>query len=325
MLAFYMENANQNANLKIPKKFICIKCNFVTSRKSHYDKHLLTAKHFSSFYANHDKEDFNKYVCDCGKVYKHNSSYHRHKKSCNIKTTNISTINDTEIKNDTNLAVIKEDMVDYKSMFIKIINENSEMKSLLVEQQKQLGEQQKQIGELIPRIGNNTNNIKQKFNINVFLNEQCKDAMTMSKFLDDIKITIEDLFITKNKGITEGVSNLFIKNMNKLSLYERPIHCTDVKRETVYIKSEGSDGETAEWQKDTEQEKLKQAISDMTFVQSKNLKLYTELNPDWMDKEDKQNEYVLMMKNCTDDIKKDNRREKIIKKVCNNVYYNGDK
>ena len=324
MLAFYMENANQNANLKNSQKFSCKKCNFTTSRKSHFDKHLFTAKHISSFYANHENDKIKNYVCECGKLYKHNSSFHRHKRSCDFEIKNTcKKIAETKFI-ETDLALVK-DSDDYKSMFIKIINENSEMKSLLVEQQKQLGEQQKQIGELIPRIGNNTNNIKQKFNINVFLNEQCKDAMTMSKFLDDIKITIEDLFVTKNKGITEGVSNLFIKNMNKLSLYERPIHCTDVKRETVYIKSEGSDGETAEWQKDTEQEKLKQAISDMTFVQSKNLKLYTDQNPDWMDKEDKQSEYVLMMKNCMDDIKKDNRREKIIKKLCNSVYYNGDK
>ena len=325
MLALYMENANQNANLRNSQKFSCNICRFITSRKSHYDKHMLTAKHLSSFYANVENQKIKNYVCECGKLYKHNSSYHRHKKNCNFECNKTCKDSYEDQKNETEIAIIKEEPVDYKDMFIKIINENSEMKSLLIEQQKQLGEQQKQIGELIPRIGNNTNNIKQKFNINVFLNEQCKDAMTMSKFLDDIKVTIEDLFLTKNKGITEGVSSLFIKNMNKLSLYERPIHCTDVKRETVYIKSEGNDGETAEWQKDTEQEKLKRAISDMTFVQSKNLKLYTDQNPDWMEKEHKQNEYVLMMKNCMDDIKKDNRREKIIKKLCNNVYYNGDK
>ena len=201
-------------------------------------------------------------------------------------------------------------------MFMTMITENKELRDIVVSQQNQ-------ISELIPKIGNNNNTInKNKFNINVFLNEQCKDALTMNEFISDIKISIEDLMLTKNKGISEGVSNIFIKNMNKLSLYERPIHCTDVKRETVYIKSEGEYGDTTQWEKDKEQEKFKKAINDMKFVQSKFLNLYTEDNPDWMEKEQKQNEYMEMVKNCMDDIKKDNRQNKIIKKVCNNVYVN---
>jgi hypothetical protein len=311
--------------------FVCGNCDYNTFNKYDFNKHLLTRKHQKSLNTTHicdniaNTENKKKFGCKCGKAYMHKQSLYKHNKKCKFEEENIDEENIDEENNDAELALVKDGPVDYKSMFLKIINENSEMKSLLVEQQKQLGEQQKQIGELIPRIGNNTNNIKQKFNINVFLNEKCKDAISMSKFLDDIKVTLEDLFITKNKGITEGVSSLFIKNMNKLSLYERPIHCTDMKRETVYIKSECKDGETSTWEKDTEQEKLKRAISDMTFVQSKNLKLYTEQNPDWMEKEHKQTEYIMMMKNCMDDIKKDNRKEKVIRKICNNVYYNGEK
>ena len=307
--------------------FNCDKCNYSSNKKSQYERHVQTKKHNQSHLEiKKDKKD--PHLCNnCSKEFKTYSGLWKHKKNCTYeicKSSEICANKETQIINT-------DEILDYKGMFMTMINENKELRNIVInqqsqlgEQQSQLGEQQKQISEMIPKLGNNnTINNKQKFNINIFLNEKCKDAMTMNKFLDTIKVTIEDLMHTKNKGITEGISNLFIKNMNKLSLYERPIHCTDVKRETVYIKSEGKDGEADEWQKDKEQEQLKGAISNMTFVQSKNLKLYTDENPDWMEKEHKQNEYVKMMKNCMDNIKTDNRREKIIKKVCNNVYYNG--
>ena len=307
--------------------FNCDKCNYSSNKKSQYERHVQTKKHNQSHLEiKKDKKD--PHLCNnCSKEFKTYSGLWKHKKNCTYEICKSSEI----CANKENQIINTDEILDYKGMFMTMINENKELRNIVInqqsqlgEQQSQLGEQQKQISEMIPKLGNNnTINNKQKFNINIFLNEKCKDAMTMNKFLDTIKVTIEDLMHTKNKGITEGISNLFIKNMNKLSLYERPIHCTDVKRETVYIKSEGKDGEADEWQKDKEQEQLKGAISNMTFVQSKNLKLYTDENPDWMEKEHKQNEYVKMMKNCMDNIKTDNRREKIIKKVCNNVYYNG--
>ena len=112
--------------------------------------------------------------------------------------------------------------------------------------------------------------------------------------------------------------------MNELSVYDRPLHCTDIKRETIYIKSKGEAGSDSLWEKDNEQKKLKKAIKTATYKQSENLNLYTENNPDWMEKESKQIEYMNMVKNSMDDIYKDNRVNKVIKKVCGNVYYNGD-
>ena len=309
-------------NNLVPKKiekFNCNICNYHTSRKSQYDRHVLTAKH-------KNKGKYNNlvpkgstpecFVCKCGKTYPYKASLYNHSKKCNfiekdnlenqiIEYSDIQTINDNTI-------------VELINQNKELILENKEIRSLLLNQQNQ-------ISELIPKVGNNnTVNHKQKFNINVFLNEQCKDAITMNKFIEGIKVTLEDLFLTKNMGITEGISNIFIKNMNKLSLYERPIHCTDVKRETVYIKSEAEDGGDTQWEKDKEKDKLKKAIDDMTYIQSKNLKLYTDENPDWMDKEDKQSEYMLMVKNCLDDIKDNNKEDKVIRKLCNNIYLKND-
>jgi len=288
-------------------KFSCLDCDYVTSRKSQYSRHLLTAKHKSI--ANTDDSGSKSSIglilfrCECNKIYKHKQSLYNHKKKCTFK------------EKEENIIIEKTEL-DYKAMFMTMINENQELR--------------KQITELIPRVGNNNNsyntiNNKQRFNINVFLNEQCKDALTMNQFMDQIKVTIDDLMFTKSKGISAGVSNIFIKNMNKLSLYERPIHCTDTKRETVYIKSDGDEGDkNGQWEKDTEKEKLKRAINDITYVQSKNLKLYTDENPDWMDQEDKQDEYMLIVRECLDDINKDNRTEKVVKKMCNMVYINSD-
>ena len=301
----------------------CEKCQYKTVRRGDFNKHLLTLKHKNASNASKlNNEEYN-LRCECGKQYLHDSSFYRHKKNCNFKELknlenldqedNKEIINQNEKNNQKNV-IMKNEEIDYGKIII-------EFKNIIVDQQKQLGNQQKQIGELIPKIGNNNNNIKQKFNINVFLNEKCKEAISMNKFIDNLKITLEDLFLTKNKGITEGITNIIIKNMNELSLYERPLHCTDVKRETVYIKS---DGEDSLWEKDKEQNILKKAINDATYMQSKNLNLYTDNNPDWMEKEHKQIEYIKMMKNSTDDIYQDNKVGKVVKKLCNNVYYNGE-
>ena len=206
-------------------------------------------------------------------------------------------------------------------MFLTMIKENKQLQNVLITQQNQ-------INELIPKIGNqiigdnNTINNKHKFNINIFLNEQCKDALTMNEFIDKIKITMNDLMITKNKGLSEGVSNIFIENMNKLSIRERPMHCTDVKRETVYIKCEDttdSDG-TTNWEKDIENIKLKEALKKVSHVQEKSLNKWIEEHPNWEENSDEQEQYMQLVKNCTDDFNENKREDKAIKKVCSQVY-----
>lgn len=298
-----------------PKKslvfYACKSCDYTTSSRKDYDKHMTTRKHKNTTKYNESgiKIPQTIFSCDCGKSYPYRSSLYNHKKKCTyIKE------DDTDEHNTAETSIIQNstDDSDYKNMLLTMINENKELR--------------KQITELIPRVGNNNNNTinnKQRFNINVFLNEQCKDALTMNQFINQIKVTIDDLMVTKNKGITEGVSNIFIKNMNKLSVYERPMHCTDIKRETVYIKNEVVDGVASQWEKDQENTKLKEAISEVSYKQGKNLNLYTAENPDWMDNTNKQDEYMLMVKNCTDDVT--DKENKIIRKVCNTVYFNGDK
>jgi len=199
---------------------------------------------------------------------------------------------------------------DLNKLVMNLITENKELKDTLVIQNNEM---QKTITELIPKIGDNnynTINTKNKFNINVFLNEQCKDAISMNEFVDKIEISMKNLLTTKERGIGEGVSNIIIDNMNKLSLYERPMHCTDTKRETLYIKND-------EWEKDDKMEQVNVLLKRVENKQMKNISKWVEEHPNYMENDAQQNEYMNLLKECTSSI--DNHKERVIKKLCDNI------
>ena len=285
-------NGSKNGSKKKHTIYECKDCDFICSKKGDFARHLNTRKHKRCKMGEIDVKMDRIWECGCGKKYKYDTGYYRHKKVCNF---------------DKLMADIDGE-INYKDMFLVMINENKELRS--------------QISELIPKVGNNNNNtIKQKLNINIFLNEQCKDALTMNEFIDKIKISLDDLQLTKDRGITEGVSNIFIENMNKLSLYERPMHCTDVKRETVYInlKDNEKNGES-QWEKDPNNIRLKDAIQKISYIQQKNLDKWTEEHPNWRSDSEQQEEYMQLIKNCTDDLINNTKGDKVIKKLCNKVY-----
>ena len=269
---------------KIPKKFICEKCNYITISKKDYSKHLLTLKH-----KNNENSDLSNnlslpklFYCECGKKYKYKQGLSLHKKKCNYTIENV--------KND-----------DMKELVFKLINENQELR--------------KTINEMIPNIGNNNNNItnnnKNKFNINVFLNEKCKDALTMDDFINKIEISMKNLLTTKEKGQVHGISNIIIENMNKLSLYERPLHCTDKKRETLYVKND-------KWEKDDNKTIINKALKNVERKQMQNINVWLEEHPNYMNNSQQQEEFAKLISECGKSV--DDGREKIIKNVCDNVY-----
>jgi hypothetical protein len=132
---------------------------------------------------------------------------------------------------------------------------------------------------------------------------------------------MKDLLTTREKGQVQGISNIIIENINKLSLYERPLHCTDTKRETVYIKCDNMQ-KNGLWAQDSENKKLKEAFKKVSLVQQKNMDKWTSENPTWQTDPILQEEYMKLVKNCTDDIEENKRTEKIVKKVCNKIYIN---
>ncbi len=273
--------------------FVCEMCDFKCCKNNDYKRHLQTKKHKNNeILQNTTKitpKNAKKYICECGKEYLHHSSLYKHKKTC--KNCEIIKIENNK----------EEEEIDYKKMLKTAMEENVK----LIEH----------IGKLIPKVGNGNTNINnnQKININIFLNEECKDALSIDEFIDKIKVSMDNLLLTKDKGINEGVADIFIENMNKLSIKERPMHCTDPKREILYIKNDG-------WEKDINNDGLKEALKKISYKQSKSLDKWTEAHPDYLNNEKESQEYIQLINSATDDL--DLKENKTIKKICNNIYLN---
>ena len=246
--------------------YTCTICNFKCSKLYNYNRHLSTQKH--KMLENAGKKVLKSagpFICLCGKEYKHNQSYYRHKKACSYNNT----------ENNNNNIVKSND----NSTILNLISQNKELMNLLVVQNQEHKKETQQlkdtIQEMIPKIGNNTTN-NNHFNLQVFLNEDCKDAINFSEFIENIKITFEDLEHQAEVGYINGVSKLFIENLRELGTHKRPIHCTDKKRKTLYIK------ENNEWDKEGSQNTLQKGIRE---VSRKGLECLTK------EKEENQEEY----------------------------------
>ena len=257
---------------KTPIYYCCIGCAFNSLHKGDYSKHLLTPKHNRMTPTDEKNPDKPKlFECDCGKSYTTRHGLYRHRKTCLFEE-----ILPVE-------TAIQEPTIDHfnMEMILDIIKENQEFKNLLLEQNKQVIELHKDNNMLMNKLverepGNNTtNNINQKFNLNFFLNETCKDAMNIQEFLENIKVTFQDLLQIGNAGFVNGVSDIFIKQLRDLEITKRPLHCTDIKRETIHFKEDDI------WNKDnTENSKLKNIISKVEYKNVAALKQWCNENPD---------------------------------------------
>jgi hypothetical protein len=294
-------------------KFICEKCCYKTDNKSDYNKHILTLKHknttkYNINVANVAKPEImlnKQFICECGKAYPFRASLYNHKKKC----TFIKCID--ENKSQESLTILEEDNNnnELKDLVCKLITENNEIKNTILKENMELRET---INELIPKVGNNNKTLNQKFNIQVFLNEKCKDAINMSDFVKSIEVSLQQLDFTKQNGLAHGLSKTIMDNMNKLSIYERPLHCTDIKRETLYIKDEN------EWIKDNNKEKIKKAINKASGKNYNALQEWKNINPDFLNNDSKTDYFtktITTIGKSTETIS-----EKIIKNICKETY-----
>ena len=299
--------------------FECNFCDYKSCRNSDFKKHLSTSKHILRSQGNiletkslkkvSEKNNNNIFSCnDCEKVFKSRSGLWKHKQYCKvIDKIEKKEINENILDSSNNILTLTNDLI------VKLLNDNKGMRDVIIKQQDHMMKQQEQISELLPKIGNNNNNIQNnKFNIQVFLNEQCKDAINMSDFIKSIQVSFQQLDYTKHNGLVNGLSNVIIENINKLGLYERPIHCTDIKRETLYIKDDDS------WSKDSNKDKIKKVIKDISTKQFCALNNWTKENPDFQNDEHKQNYYTHTLVAIANN--KEHNEDKIIKKLCNNSY-----
>ena len=310
-----MEQKNpKKIPIKIDKFFICEKCNYKCFNKKDFNKHLMTAKHKKNTEELNGTEfvlkNPQKYQCKCGKKYKVKSGLWKHKQKC-------STIN------NNNSITIQENLED-KPSIMDIITQNKEIMDALVLQNEQLMkknneltnaiiEQSNTIKEIVPRIGNTTNN-NNNFNLQVFLNEDCKEALNFSDFINKIQVSFEDLENQAEIGYINGISKLFIDNLQELGTHKRPIHCTDKKRKTLYIK------ENNEWDKEDSQNTLKKGIQNISrktqdcLFQEKeeNLEEYEDIESDFSQK------YLSIRRSLLPGFPQETTINKVIEKISQN-------
>ena len=292
-------------------KYSCELCSYFTNSKKDFNKHILTKKHIIN---TNKHESINKMItldyhfCPCGKQYKFRQGLYKHKKTCNFKQE------DKEIcQNNENLIVNNQSNLE--NLVIKLITDNNEIKNTLLKENNEFKEiikkQQDQISELIPKVGNNNTTNNNKFNINVFLNEKCKDAISINEFVSKIEISLKNLLTTKSKGIGIGINEIINENMNKLSVYERPIHCTDKKRETLYIKNDT-------WTKDVDKTHTTAMLKALQSQQFKAMRKWQEAHPNYNNDEDLKHEYIILVNKCSSSL--NDHEKKLFKNICENNY-----
>tara|TARA_X000000950_G_C13817248_1_gene620347 strand:+ start:410 stop:1276 length:867 start_codon:yes stop_codon:yes gene_type:complete len=235
-------------------QYLCKKCNFSTKRKNDYNRHLKTQKHLGD-------KIIKKFICACGKKYKSRSGLWRHNKICN---------GNIELKN------IKLEIEKLKSNYTFVANqllESNKTNTELIKEVKNLKKENK--NQIVKQNITNNNiqnvqNVQNNISINVFLNEHCQNAMSLTDFVNNLQITFDDLKYTGKTNYVEGISNILIKNLNKMDKLERPIHCSDVKRKVLYIKND--DG----WEKDKQHKKITRCIKDVEYMQIKKIPEWTK-------------------------------------------------
>jgi len=327
---------NQKTQKK-PQKYLCEFCDYISCNKKDYTRHVLTDKHKILTNPNKKTPKTPKFICNCGKSYKHSSSLCAHKKKCNVSNTynltnygnnstnDLNDSDDTPSTNVINETFFIKDKTDTKNtndtkdkgnnsgkddLINYLVKENQEFKSLIL--------------EIIKKDTYTTNNnISNKtFNLNVFLNETCKDAMNIMDFVDSIKLQLSDLENVGKLGYVEGISNIITKNLNNLDIEKRPIHCTDSKREVLYVKDEGK------WYNDSKEEenenkKIRKAIKQISHKNTKLLQEFKAKYPDCVYSDSKKSDQYnkIIIESLNDSKENEN---KIIKKIAKEVVVGKD-
>ena len=249
-----------------PKTYDCELCNYTTINIKDYNKHLSTSKHQDKVNGNTTTE----YKCDCGKYYICYGTLWRHKKTCNNNSTKID---NTNLSNTLSVELV-----------IELVKNNKELQELMREDRKMFMDEIRQaksqsINTNIQNantISNTSNNAN--FNLNFFLNEQCKNAVNLTEFIESLVVTAEDFERTGKLGFVDGISKIFLKGLRELDVYSRPIHCTDLKRESIYVKQDNV------WVKeDSEKSHLNTAVKHIARKNLRQLVTWKEENPDCLD------------------------------------------
>jgi len=310
-----METLGDKNLQKFCNKFYCEKCDYNTSRKSSYKDHITSAKHKKLSFG--DKNINNsakilqsdkKFICEnCNKQYMSRNGLWKHNKICKIESYSDSESNNKEINENTYTGITSETI-------LSILKQNSELQQMLIEQNKTIIELSK--NNQIINNTTNTNSHNKAFNLNFFLNETCKDAMNIMDFVDSIQLQLSDLENVGKLGYVNGISNIIVKNLKELDVEKRPVHCTDKKRETMYVKDENK------WEKDEKNNKIRKAIKRVVSKNQRLFPKFKEAHPDCNTYHSKFSDQYnkLILESCggsgDNDLEKE---EKIIQNISKNV------
>ena len=281
------------------QEFYCEKCDYSCNKSFLFKQHLNTKKHNSEKCSKMLTENMQTLICSCGKKYKHIQSFNRHIKQCEIKNTN--KINVTKSEENELLKNMIGTLIEQNQ---NIILENKEMRDM--------------VSTMIPKIGNNNyTTINNKVNIQLFLHENCKDALNLDEFVETLKLGVNDLDETRKSGYVSGITNIFVRELNQLDLHKRPIHCSDLKREILYIKNNDS------WEKDNNEKHLiKGAITSIAKKQIDKIPEWEKAHKNWEQNDLQTEKYLQLIKNVTDQgnkIEKEKSENKIIKSIAKEV------
>lgn len=289
------------------ESFYCQNCDFKCCYISDWKRHIETKRHNHRLSGNIFQQNGNKknekVNCSCGKKYSSQSGLWKHKKKCNSKQE--KTFEEEMIQNDFKIT---------PQMFYDLLKQNNELQQAIINMSK---DKNPNIANNCGNNNNNNNNNK-TFNLQFFLNETCKDALNLSEFIDKIEVSLSDLETTGKIGYAEGISKVFIKNLNEINYTDRPLHCSDSKRETLYIKDNN------QWIKDDQNKTvLTKAIKHVANKNIKQISEWQKLHPDFSDPDSKHNDkYMQIVLNSMSGSTKeecDKNYEKIIKNVIKEV------
>jgi hypothetical protein len=300
-----MEIFGNEIKQKLSKKYCCEICDYNTDRKSNLNNHLLSAKHIKEINGNEIKQKLStKHNCEyCNKIYETSAGLWKHNKKCFKKETVIEAL----IEPENNIS---------SDLILNIIQQNQEFKDLLLEQNKIIIEMSK--NNNTTNINNSMNNSHNKtFNLQLFLNETCKDAMNIMDFVDSLKIQLSDIESIGELGFVNGISKFIIKNLKALDENMRPVHCSDPKRESLYVKDANV------WEKeDSENKKIKKAIK---YISHKNICAIPEWKAKYPDciysdskKSDQYNHIIIEAMGGSGDNDSE-KVDKIVKKIAKEV------
>ena len=297
---------------KNAKKFYCEKCHFTCSKESNWIKHTMTLKHNNETNETNLEQKKNikcqkKYECEfCENTFNSRTTLWRHKKTCSIiqkeETANNNTISTTDIDKELLMKMLLKNQDIMEGILFK----NSDVMNKML--------------EVMPQIGNTTNTnshntTNNQFNINMFLNEHCKNAMNLTDFIESLPITNKTYDDTIENGLTKTITNMMVNGLKELDILDRPIHCTDTKRKTLYVK------EADIWEKDKELNKLLEAIQQIASKQRMLINKWQEANEGWETEENIQTKLTTLIFNVMTDIENNEKEtKKIISAIGNKVY-----